>query len=81
MRVFTLLHAARPVLLNLGGPGGSGVTRWADRVQLTDADYAGPWELSVLGQNLLHSRHAEFNGPGARRELPRNVYGRASWRF
>jgi 3-(3-hydroxy-phenyl)propionate hydroxylase len=49
VRVFTLLHAARPVLLNLGGPGGSGVTSWADRVQLTDADYAGPWELPVLG--------------------------------
>jgi 2-polyprenyl-6-methoxyphenol hydroxylase-like FAD-dependent oxidoreductase len=49
VRVFTLLHAARPVLLNLGRPGGSGVTRWADRVQLTDADYAGPWELPVLG--------------------------------
>ena len=49
VRVFTLLHAARPVLLSLGGPGGSGVTPWADRVQLTDADYAGPWELPVLG--------------------------------
>jgi 3-(3-hydroxy-phenyl)propionate hydroxylase len=49
VRVFTLLHAARPVLLNLRGPGGSGVTPRADRVQLTDADYAGPWELPVLG--------------------------------
>jgi 3-(3-hydroxy-phenyl)propionate hydroxylase len=49
VRAFTLLHAARPVLLSLSGPGGSGVTPWADRVQLTDADYAGPWELPVLG--------------------------------
>lgn len=39
------------------------------------------WELSLLGQNLLHPRHAEFNTPGARRELQRAIYGKASWRF
>ena len=39
------------------------------------------WELSLLGQNLLHSRHAEFNTPGARRELQRALYGKGSWRF
>jgi 2-polyprenyl-6-methoxyphenol hydroxylase-like FAD-dependent oxidoreductase len=49
LRVFTLLHDARPVLLNLGEPGGFDITPWADRVQLTDAKYAGPWELPVLG--------------------------------
>src|SRR6478735_2965377 len=38
-RVFTLLHNARPVLLNLGEPGGLDVTPWADRVQLVDAEY------------------------------------------
>jgi 2-polyprenyl-6-methoxyphenol hydroxylase-like FAD-dependent oxidoreductase len=48
-RVFTLLHAARPVLLNLGEPGGFDITRWADRVELIDAEYAGTWELPVLG--------------------------------
>jgi 3-(3-hydroxy-phenyl)propionate hydroxylase len=48
-RVFTLLHQARPVLLNLGEPGGFDLTPWADRVQLTDAKQAGPWELPVLG--------------------------------
>ena len=48
-RVFTLLHDARPVLLNLGEPGGFDITPWADRVQLTDATYAGVWELPVLG--------------------------------
>src|SRR5688572_19876738 len=40
LRVFTLLHAARPVLLNLGEPGGFDITPWADRVQLIDAKYA-----------------------------------------
>ena len=49
LRVFTLLHDARPVLLNLSQPGGVNITPWADRVQLIDAKYAGTWELPVLG--------------------------------
>ncbi len=49
LRVYALLHDARPVLLNLGDPGGFDITAWADRVQLTDAEYAGRWELPVLG--------------------------------
>ena len=48
-RVFSLLHAARPVLLNLGEPGAFDITPWADRVQLVDAKYVGPWELPALG--------------------------------
>jgi 2-polyprenyl-6-methoxyphenol hydroxylase-like FAD-dependent oxidoreductase len=49
LRVFELLHDARPVLLNLGEPGGFDITPWADRVQLIDARYNGEWELPVLG--------------------------------
>jgi 3-(3-hydroxy-phenyl)propionate hydroxylase len=52
LRVFTLLHAARPVLLNLGEPGGidiSDISPWKDRVRVVDAEYAGTWELPVLG--------------------------------
>jgi 2-polyprenyl-6-methoxyphenol hydroxylase-like FAD-dependent oxidoreductase len=49
VRVFTLLHDARPVLLNLADPGGFDITPWADRVQLVDAEYGGTWELPVLG--------------------------------
>jgi 3-(3-hydroxy-phenyl)propionate hydroxylase len=49
LRVFTLLHDARPALLNLGEPGGFDFAPWADRVQLINAKYAGPWELPVLG--------------------------------
>ncbi len=49
LSVFTLLGDARALLLNLGAPGGFDITPWADRVQLTDAKYAGPWELPLLG--------------------------------
>ena len=49
LRVFTLLHDARPVLLNLGEPGGFDISSWADRVQLLDAKYVDPWELPAIG--------------------------------
>jgi 2-polyprenyl-6-methoxyphenol hydroxylase-like FAD-dependent oxidoreductase len=49
LRVFSLLHHARPVLLNLAAPGGFDITPWEDRVQALDATYAGQWELPVLG--------------------------------
>jgi hypothetical protein len=49
LRVFTLLHDARPVLLNLGEPGGFDIAPWANRVQLIDAKYVGEWDLPVLG--------------------------------
>ena len=54
LRVFSLLHDARPVLLDLGErgpgePGGFDITRWADRVQLVEARYDGTWQLPALG--------------------------------
>ena len=49
LRVFTLLHQARPVLLNLGAPGSIDPGPWADRVQVVDAAYDGGWELPVIG--------------------------------
>jgi 3-(3-hydroxy-phenyl)propionate hydroxylase len=49
LRVFTLLHNARPVLLNLGEPGVFDITPWADRVPLIDASYLGAWELPAIG--------------------------------
>jgi hypothetical protein len=49
LRAFSLLLAARPVLLNLGEPGAFDIPAWADRVQLVDAKYVGPWELPALG--------------------------------
>ncbi|MDP9386924.1 MAG: FAD-dependent monooxygenase [Actinomycetota bacterium] len=48
-RVFTLLHDARPVLLNLSEPGGFDISPWANRVRLVAARHDGVWELPVLG--------------------------------
>jgi hypothetical protein len=48
-RLFTLLHEAKPVLLNFGEPGAFDIASWADRVRLVDARYPGVWELPVFG--------------------------------
>lgn len=48
-RVFGLLHAAKPVLLNLGNPDSLDIAPWADRVRWVNARYDGAWELPVLG--------------------------------
>ncbi|HEX5046227.1 MAG TPA: FAD-dependent monooxygenase [Gammaproteobacteria bacterium] len=50
LRVFTLLHDARPLLLSFGEPGRFDVAPWADRVRAVDAAYAGAWELPALGR-------------------------------
>ena len=49
VRVFELLHNANPVLLNLADAGALDITAWAERVQVVDAECAGPWELPLLG--------------------------------
>ena len=48
LRLFTLLHEARPVLLCLGHPD-LDAGPWADRVRTVEARYEGDWELPVLG--------------------------------
>ncbi|HVU24573.1 MAG TPA: FAD-dependent monooxygenase [Opitutus sp.] len=48
-RLFTLLHAAQPILLNLGEAGALDIAPWSGRVQRVDARYAGAWNLPVLG--------------------------------
>ena len=50
VRAVSLLHDARPVLLNLAQPGDLDITPWADRVRLIDAEYVGVWELPVIGE-------------------------------
>src|SRR3989454_3073728 len=83
LRVFTLLHDARPVLLNLGEPGGFDITPWTDRVQLIDAKYAGDWELPVLGEVaappavlIRPDGHVAWAGGLTDPELPRAL---ATW--
>src|SRR6185312_14920489 len=49
LRVFKLLHGARPVLINFAAPNSLDITPWADRVQRIDARYDGAWELPALG--------------------------------
>lgn len=49
LRFFNLLHRARPVLLNLGGPSHFDIDPWADRVQFVAAHHEGTWELPVFG--------------------------------
>jgi iron complex outermembrane receptor protein len=42
------------------------------------------WELAIVGQNLLHDRHAEFNSTEVytqATEIPRSVYGTITWQF
>jgi 3-(3-hydroxy-phenyl)propionate hydroxylase len=77
LRVFTLLHEARPVLINLGEPGGLDITGWADRVQVVDASYDGAWELPVLGTVpapaavlIRPDGHVAWVGDGTDRGLP-----------
>jgi hypothetical protein len=49
LRVFIQLHDARPVLLDLAGPGSLDIGPWADRVRFVDAQFGGTWELPVIG--------------------------------
>lgn len=49
VRVFSLLHDARPVLLYLGEPDGFDVAPWAGRIRLLHAKYGGSWDLPLLG--------------------------------
>ena len=50
LRLFTLLHGARAVLVNLGAPGVVDIGPYVDRVPFVDATYGGVWELPVVGE-------------------------------
>jgi 3-(3-hydroxy-phenyl)propionate hydroxylase len=49
LRLYTLLHSARPLFMRLTGPGHFNATGWADRVRIVEARYAGPWQLPGIG--------------------------------
>jgi 3-(3-hydroxy-phenyl)propionate hydroxylase len=77
-RLFSLLHDARPLLLNLGQPGGFDISPWTDRVRLVDADCDGVWELPVLGEVaappavlIRPDGHVAWTGDMTGPELPR----------
>jgi iron complex outermembrane receptor protein len=54
-----------------------------DELELRLAWRAGDhFEFSVVGQNLLHAHHAEYNPPGPGQEqIDRNVFGQVAWRY
>jgi len=77
-RVFTLLHDARPVLLNLGEPGGFDISPWANGVRFVDATHDGVWELPLLGEVaappavlIRPDGHVAWVGDLTDRKLPR----------
>jgi 3-(3-hydroxy-phenyl)propionate hydroxylase len=49
VRVFELLHQARPLLLNFAASGSVDIPGWSDRVRTIDATSHSSWELPVLG--------------------------------
>lgn len=49
IRVYSLLHDARPVLLDFAGNGRFDIAPWSDRVRVIDASHEGIWELPVMG--------------------------------
>jgi 3-(3-hydroxy-phenyl)propionate hydroxylase len=76
-RVFTLLHDARPVLLNLGEPGGFDISPWANRVRMVEGSHDGVFELPLLGQVatppavlIRPDGHVAWVGDFTDRELP-----------
>ncbi len=82
-RVSTLLHEARPVLLNLGELRGFDISPWAGRVRMVDAKVDGVWELPVLGVIapppavlIRPDGHVAWAGDLTDRELPRAL---ATW--
>ena len=82
-RTYTLLHDARPVLLNVGAPGGFDVSPWPERVRLVDAEHTGAWELPVVGEVaappavvIRPDGHVAWLGELTDPELPRAL---ATW--
>ncbi|MCS5496104.1 FAD-dependent monooxygenase [Cnuibacter physcomitrellae] len=48
VRMYSLLHHARPVLVDLGA--GAQLGAWSGRVDRVEAAYSGAWRLPVLGE-------------------------------
>jgi 3-(3-hydroxy-phenyl)propionate hydroxylase len=82
-RVYELMHEARPVLLELGGPSAFDIGPWADRVRSVGATSDGTWELPVIGEVdapaavlIRPDGYVAWTGAPTDPELPRAL---ASW--
>ncbi|MFO1468983.1 MAG: FAD-dependent monooxygenase [Steroidobacteraceae bacterium] len=51
-RIFSLLHRARPVLINFAEGFGRALAPWESCVEIVDARCDGAWELPLLGRVL-----------------------------
>ncbi|MGH2927503.1 MAG: FAD-dependent monooxygenase, partial [Solirubrobacteraceae bacterium] len=76
-RVCTLLHDARPVLLDLGDTTFD-ISPWSDRVRMVGATHVGVWELPVVGEVpgpaavlIRPDGHVAWAGDFTDPELPR----------
>lgn len=49
-RVFSLMHDARPLLLDFGEATSTDDTPWAGRIRTIGVEYRGNWELPVIGE-------------------------------
>ena len=49
LRLFSLLHDARPVLLSFADGGEIDIAAWADRVRSVGATFDGAWDLPAIG--------------------------------
>ena len=72
LRMSTLLHRARPVLLELAAASSLDAAPWADRVRHVHATYDGVWELPVIGRVqppaavlIRPDGHVAWTGDGA----------------
>ena len=50
-------------------------------VRIAWRDAAGRFEAAVVGQNLVHTSHPEFDVAASRSEFQRGVYASLTWRF
>ncbi|TCU65570.1 2-polyprenyl-6-methoxyphenol hydroxylase-like FAD-dependent oxidoreductase [Bradyrhizobium sp. R2.2-H] len=76
LKLFTLLHGARGVLLSFGQRSSVRATPWADRIAVVDGDYDGPWQLPAIGDVAAPAAvlvrpdgHVAWVGDGSERGL------------
>jgi iron complex outermembrane receptor protein len=74
-RHLTAIRQLPPIINGTGLPGYSELdarVAWHGWKQM---------EISLVGDNLLHSHHAEFGAPDTRGEIKRSIYAKIAWGF